>query len=114
MSFISFILSLWKFRPGLLALNVALLVVRTLAEGLGLILLVPLLALVGVASEGGTSWFTDILRSAFDRLGFDLSLGSYGRRIHAFFQAQSLYFCEKLLVRWSNRLHRDLPFLLIV
>ena len=50
--------------------------VRTLAEGLGLILLVPLLALVGVASQGETSWFTDVLRSAFDRLGLDLSLRS--------------------------------------
>ncbi len=76
MSFISFILSLWKFRPGLLSLNIALLVWRTLAEGLGLILLIPLLALVGVASEGETSWFTDVLRSVFDRLGFDLSLRS--------------------------------------
>ncbi|WP_108880574.1 ATP-binding cassette domain-containing protein [Anderseniella sp. Alg231-50] len=76
MSFISFILSLWKFRPGLLALNVVLLVVRTLAEGLGLILLVPLLALVGVAAQGETSWFTGVLSSAFDRLGLDLSLRS--------------------------------------
>ncbi len=76
MSFISFILSLWTFRPGLLALNVVLLVARTMAEGLGLILLIPLLALVGVASEGEPSWFTDILRSGFERIGFDLSLRS--------------------------------------
>jgi len=76
MSFTSFILSLWKFRPGLLGLNVVLLVVRTLAEGLGLILLIPLLALVGVASEGETSWLTDVLGSVFDRLGLDLSLRS--------------------------------------
>ncbi|NNJ76391.1 MAG: hypothetical protein HKP56_14685, partial [Anderseniella sp.] len=76
MSFKSFILSLWAFRPGLLALNIMLLVARTLAEGLGLILLVPLLALVGVASQGETSWFTDLLRTGFDRLGFDLSLRS--------------------------------------
>lgn len=76
MSFIRFILSLWKFRPGLLVLNVVLLVARTLAEGLGLILLIPLLALVGIASQGEMSWFTDLLRSGFDWLGFDLSLRS--------------------------------------
>lgn len=76
MSFTSFILSLWKFRPGLLALNVVLLVARTLAEGLGLILLIPLLALVGVASQGEASWFTALIRTGFDRLGFDLSLRS--------------------------------------
>ncbi|MGI9515166.1 MAG: ABC transporter ATP-binding protein [Anderseniella sp.] len=72
----SFIVSLWRFRPGLLALNVALLVVRTMAEGLGLILLIPLLALVGVASQGEASWFTEMLRSGFDRFGLDLSLFS--------------------------------------
>lgn len=76
MSFTSFIWSLWNFRPGLLALNVVLLVARTLAEGLGLFLLVPLLALVGVASHGETSWFTDLLRTGFDLFGFDLSLQS--------------------------------------
>ena len=76
MSFVSFVLSLWKFRPGLLCLNVALLVARTLAEGLGLILLIPLLALVGIASEGETSGLADVLRSVFDRLGLDLSLRS--------------------------------------
>lgn len=76
MSFINFISGLWRFRPGLLVLTVVLLVVRTLAEGLGLVLLVPLLALVGVATAGEANWFTEILRSVFDQFGFDLSLRS--------------------------------------
>ncbi len=76
MSFISFIINLWNFRPGLLGLNVILLAVRTLAEGLGLILLVPLLELVGIAAGTETSRFTATLRSVFDEAGIALSLAS--------------------------------------
>ena len=76
MSFISFIVSLWKFRPGLLILNILLLVARTLAEGLGLVMLVPLLGLIGIAAGEETGWFTSILRSVYDAVGLSLSLGS--------------------------------------
>ncbi len=76
MSFISFIINLWNFRPGLLGLNVILLAVRTLTEGLGLILLVPLLELVGIAAGKETSRFTATLRSVFDEAGIALSLAS--------------------------------------
>ena len=76
MSFLSFIRILWAYRPGLLLTNIALLIARTLTEGLGLVLLIPLLGLVGVASGGERSWFTGILQTTFDKVGVDLSLRS--------------------------------------
>lgn len=52
---VSYITAVWQFRPRLAALAAGLMLVRSLSEGAGLVLILPLLALAGMARGGDGS-----------------------------------------------------------
>lgn len=49
----SYLQAVWQFRPGLTLLAAGLMLVRSLSEGVGLVLIVPLLAALGLGETGG-------------------------------------------------------------
>jgi hypothetical protein len=52
----SYARAVWQYRPGLVAMAGGLMLARSLTEGAGLLLIVPLLAIAGFATgEAGTA-----------------------------------------------------------
>lgn len=71
----SYALAVWQHRPGLVAMAGGLMLARSLTEGAGLLLIVPLLAIAGFApGESGTA-LADRLPAFLSELASSLSLG---------------------------------------
>jgi ATP-binding cassette subfamily C protein len=71
----SYARAVWQYRPGLVAMAGRLMLARSLTEGAGLLLIVPLLAIAGFATgEAGTA-VGDRLPALLSGLASSLSLG---------------------------------------
>lgn len=71
----SYARAVWQHRPGLVAMSGGLMLARSLTEGAGLLLIVPLLAIAGFATgEPGTA-MADRLPAFLSELASSLSLG---------------------------------------
>jgi ATP-binding cassette subfamily C protein len=71
----SYVHAVWQHRPGLVAMAGSLMLVRSVTEGAGLLLIVPLLAIAGFASGPPDSAMADRLPDVLSGLASSLSLG---------------------------------------